>query len=533
MTAQELKNSILQLAIQGKLVKQDPSDEPASVLLEKIKEEREKLIEEKKIKKEKYSEIYKDSSDNHYYEKFEDGTINDITDEIPFEIPNSWCWARIGNFEEINLGFTYKPDYTEDGVYFLSVKDISGGKIDFSKAKKVSQKTYDNASYGSKPRKGDILFGRVGTMGKPQIIENDIPFCIFVSLGFFRDHLNLMNKKYICLWMESFLFQQQVNNNVKGAAQKNLNTGWLKKFLIPLPPLNEQERIINKFVTFEYIFDKYEKTYNILEKLNNSYKEELKKSLLQYAIQGKLVKQDLEDESAEILINKILDEKRELIKSKQMKKENLSVIYKDSTDNQFYEKFDDGKVVNITDEIPFDIPDNWAWTRLENLTTKQIKRGKSPKYIEKSNVYVFAQKCNQKNGMITLENAKFLDETTLKKYDDSDYIIESDIVINSTGNGTLGRVGIIRNKDISSKKVVPDSHVTLIRLINGVESNYIFYFLKYNQKYLESQATGSTNQTELSPEIIKKLLIPLPNTSEQLKIIEKIKILLNKIKTAE
>ena len=216
-----------------------------------------------------------------------------------------------------------------------------------------------------------------------------------------------------------------------------------------------------------------------------------------------------------------------------MKKENLSVIYKDSTDNQFYEKFDDGKIVNITDEIPFDIPDNWAWTRLENLTTKQIKRGKSPKYIEKSNVYVFAQKCNQKNGMITLGNAKFLDETTLKKYDDSDYIIESDIVINSTGNGTLGRVGIIRNKDISSKKVVPDSHVTLIRLINGVESNYIFYFLKYNQKYLESQATGSTNQTELSPEIIKKLLIPLPNTSEQLKIIEKIKILLNKIKTAE
>ena len=315
--------------------------------------------------------------------------------------------------------------------------------------------------------------------------------------------------------------------------QKNLNTGWLKNFLIPLPPLNEQERIINKFVTFEYIFDKYEKTYNILEKLNNSYKEELKKSLLQYAIQGKLVKQDLEDESAEILINKILDEKRELIKSKQMKKENLSVIYKDSTDNQFYEKFDDGKIVNITDEIPFDIPDNWAWTRLENLTTKQIKRGKSPKYIEKSNVYVFAQKCNQKNGMITLGNAKFLDETTLKKYDDSDYIIESDIVINSTGNGTLGRVGIIRNKDISSKKVVPDSHVTLIRLINGVESNYIFYFLKYNQKYLESQATGSTNQTELSPEIIKKLLIPLPNTSEQLKIIEKIKILLNKIKTAE
>ena len=234
-----------------------------------------------------------------------------------------------------------------------------------------------------------------------------------------------------------------------------------------------------------------------------------------------------------MLINKILDEKRELIKTKQIKKENLSVIYKDDTDNQFYEKFDDGRIVNITDEIPFDIPNNWAWTRLENLTTKQIKRGKSPKYVEKSNIYVFAQKCNPKNGIITLENAKFLDETTLKKYDKSDYIVESDIVINSTGNGTLGRVGIIKNEDIFSKKVVPDSHVTLIRIINSVEADYIFYFLKYNQKYLELQATGSTNQTELSPEIIKKILIPLPNTSEQLKIIERIEILLNKIKTAE
>ena len=108
MTAQDLKNSILQLEIQGKLVKQDPSDEPAYVLLEKIKEEREKLIEEKKIKKEKYSEIYKDSSDNHYYEKFEDGTINDITDEIPFEIPESWKWTRLKSISNIITGYSFK-----------------------------------------------------------------------------------------------------------------------------------------------------------------------------------------------------------------------------------------------------------------------------------------------------------------------------------------------------------------------------------------------------------------------------------------
>ena len=372
-----------------------------------------------------------------------------------------------------------------------------------------------------------------GTVGKSYLIKELVEkLYLNQRVACINAFNELININYIYTVIQSPFIKDLININ-KNSTNDNISMDLINNFLIPLPGINEQDKVINKLQAIHPIIFNYNLKYTLFENLNTSYKEELKKSILQYAIQGKLVKQDLNDESAKVLINKILDEKRELIKTKQIKKENLSVIYKDDTDNQFYEKFDNGKIVNITDEIPFDIPDNWVWTRLGNLTTKQIKRGKSPKYIEKSNVYVFAQKCNPKNGMITLENAKFLDETTLKKYDDSDYIIESDIVINSTGNGTLGRVGIVRNKDIFSKKVVPDSHVTLIRLINGVESNYIFYFLKYNQKYLESQATGSTNQTELSPEIIKKLLIPLPNTSEQLKIIEKIKILLSKIKTAE
>ena len=378
----------------------------------------------------------------------------------------------------------------------------------------------------------DLYLTIAGTIGKIGIIPEK-----FNNMNLTENAVKLCNiniNKYIVLYfLQSAYIQNIFNNKTNKVAQPKLAITRIEKTLFPLPPNNEQVKIINKIEKILSYIKEYDIKNNKLNLLNISYKEELKKSILQYAIQGKLIKQNINDESAEVLINKILDEKRELIKTKQIKKENLSVIYKDDTDNQFYEKFDDGRIVNITDEIPFDIPNNWAWTRLENLTTKQIKRGKSPKYVEKSNIYVFAQKCNPKNGIITLENAKFLDETTLKKYDKSDYIVESDIVINSTGNGTLGRVGIIKNEDIFSKKVVPDSHVTLIRIINSVEADYIFYFLKYNQKYLELQATGSTNQTELSPEIIKKILIPLPNTSEQLKIIERIEILLNKIKTAE
>jgi len=513
MTAQELKNSILQLAIQGKLVPQDPNDEPATVLLEKIKEERNKLIKEKKIKKEKYSEIYKDETDNHYYEKFEDGTINDITDDIPFEIPRSWSWCRIGNFEEINLGFTYKPDYTEDGVYFLSVKDISGGKIDFSKAKKVSQKTYDNASYGSKPRKGDILFGRVGTMGKPQIIETDIPFCIFVSLGFFRDHFDLINKKYICLWMESFLFQQQVNINVKGAAQKNLNTGWLKNFLIPLPPLNEQERIVNKFITFEDVFDKYDKAYNILEKLNNSYKEELKKSILQYAIQGKLMPQNSDDEDADILIQKVLAEKRKLIKEKQIKKENLSVIYKDDTDNQFYEKFDDGTIINITDEIPFDIPENWAWTRLCNVL--EIARGGSPRPIQ-------AYLTEADNGVNwikigdTEKGGKYINSTKEKIIPEgmkkSRFVKKGDFILSNSMS--FGRPYIL-NID----GCVHDGWLVFSNVDTCFFKDYLYYLLSSNFVYSQfcSRVSGAV-VNNLNSDKVKSTLIPLPPLTEQKQI---------------
>ena len=146
MTAQELKNSILQLAIQGKLVKQDPSDEPASVLLKKIKEEREKLIEEKKIKKEKYSEIYKDSSDNHYYEKFEDGTINDITNEIPFEIPDNWAWYRLNNIARIITGYYFKSTDLKENreVRVIRISDFDENGL---KANKIVRIDANNKYY--------------------------------------------------------------------------------------------------------------------------------------------------------------------------------------------------------------------------------------------------------------------------------------------------------------------------------------------------------------------------------------------------
>ena len=449
-------------------------------------------------------------SDNHYYEKFEDGTINDITEEIPFDIPKSWNICRLNMIASLDNGIKIK----NKKLPYLEAKYLRG---------KTSPTYLDN---GIEVFPNEFLILVDGENSGEVFInkENGYMGSTFKILNISQN----MNYEYIIFILR--YFQNYLKNSKKGAAIPHLNKELFKNLLITIPPFSEQERIVNKLKELELIINKYNFAYSKLENLNNSYKNELKKSILQYAIQGKLVKQDPNDEPAEILINKILNEKRELIKTKQIKKENLSVIYKDPTDNQFYEKFDDGKIVNITDEIPFDIPDSWRWIRLENLVIKQIKRGKSPRYVDKSNVYVFAQKCNPKNGEITLENAKFLDEEILNKYDESDFINKNDIIINSTGNGTLGRIGIIDEERIFLNKIVVDSHVTLIRINkNYINPYYIFYLLKTYQRYLESQASGSTNQTELSPEVIKKLLIPLPCTNEQNGVISKINSLLNLI----
>ena len=195
-----------------------------------------------------------------------------------------------------------------------------------------------------------------------------------------------------------------------------------------------------------------------------------------------------------------------------------------SVDNLHYEKFSDGTVKCIEDEIPFDVPNNWEWCRLQTICTKEIKRGKAPKYEEKSSVIVFAQKCNTKSGFIDISKAKFLAQNTLKKYADEDFLYYNDIIINSTGTGTLGRVGIYKKEDdIYSIKIVPDSHITTVRTIpSEINAQYIYYFLKFNQLYFENSGVGSTNQKELKPEVISTFLIAIPPLNEQNAIIGKV-----------
>ena len=188
-----------------------------------------------------------------------------------------------------------------------------------------------------------------------------------------------------------------------------------------------------------------------------------------------------------------------------------------------YEKVGKNEPVCIADEVPFEIPESWEWVRLKDLTTKEIKRGKSPKYADEGNVYVFAQKCNVKLGGIDISLAKFLDMRTFEKYPVEEYMIDEDIIINSTGNGTLGRIGMFRETDrINDFVIVPDSHVTIIRSCDQLKKDYLFYTLKYYQPYLEKLGEGSTNQTELRPSTVAELFIPIPPIGEQERIVTKL-----------
>ena len=236
--------------------------------------------------------------------------------------------------------------------------------------------------------------------------------------------------------------------------------------------------------------------------------QELKNSILQLAIQGKLVEQRPEERTAEELFQKIQEEKQRLIAEKKLKKEKPSP--------------------EITeDEKPFEIPESWKWCRLNDIVVKAIKRGKSPTYTDKSKVLVFAQKCNTKAGYIDLSLAQYLDEVKLSKYPADEFMIHNDIVLNSTGNGTLGRVGIYCNSvNPNNYLVVPDSHVTIIRPTNLLSIKYVFYSLKYYQPLMEKLGSGSTNQTELSANIVKAILFPLPPLAEQNRIVAKIEELL-------
>ena len=363
MNGKQLKNSILQWAIQGKLVPQDPNDEPARVLLDKIRQEKERLIKEKKIKRDKNASIIYRGEDNSYYEKMlATGEVKCIDEEVPFEIPQGWEWCRIVSLADVVRGGSPRPAgspiFYDGSIPFLKVADLTRESSIYVKS---FSSTIKEAGL-SKTRlveAGTLLLTNSGaTLGVPKICTFETTFndgvAAFLSLD---ERLKLYVYWFFCYMTDLY------RNINQGTAQPNLNTDIIKMTLVPIPPYKEQIRIVEELGNISPIIKHYEKAQDELDELNESIPKLIKQSILQEAIRGKLVPQLAEEGTAQELLEQIKEEKQKLVKEGKLKKSALndSVIFR-GDDNKYYEQIGK-KCLDITEQIPFDLPESWSWAR--------------------------------------------------------------------------------------------------------------------------------------------------------------------------
>ena len=510
MNGKQLKNSILQWAIQGKLVPQDPNDEPASVLLEKIRDEKARLIKEGKIKKNKNESFIFRGDDNSYYEKFlATGEVKCIDDEIPFEIPNGWEWCRLSLLIYPPKYGTSKKSVPSGILPVLRMGNIQDGEIVFDKLV-FSNDLDDNKKLLL--QYGDLLFNRTNSselVGKTAIFRGQ-------RNAIFAGYLILLrpifiNSEYLNLLLNT-PYARDYCNEVKtiGVQQCNINAEKISNLLVPIPSLFETVRIVEKVKNIALPIIKYGELYQKLKHLNGELPIILRKSILQEAIQGKLVPQIAEEGTAQELFEQIRQEKLQLVKEGKLKKSALtdSIIFK-GDDNKYFEKI--GKTEqDITDEIPFDIPNTWVWVRHNDLF--DISGGSQPpksKFIER-----------EKEGYIRLFQIRDYGSNPQPIY----IPLSTASKISQKGDILLARYGASLGKVFYAEYGA--YNVALAKVIPLYESRLIFQkyiFLYYCSSIYQNEIVNRSRcaQAGFNKEDLNSLLFPLPPLSEQYRIVEK------------
>ena len=449
---------------------------------------------------------------NTPYEKIGD-EVRSLADEVPFDIPDSWEWVRLGTLLGIISDGTHKtPNYVENGVPFLSVQNISKGYFDFTKVKYITEDEHRKLCERVAPQAGDILFCRIGTLGKAIRCTLNIEFSIFVSLGLLRP-IDPSVTDYLVFTINSPLGERWIQENKVGGGTHTykINLSDIPNMLIPLPPYQEQNRIFTKLQELKPILHEYGKTEERLDSLSEGFPEALKKSILQEAVQGKLVPQDPTDESAEDLLERIRAEKQRLIKEGKIKKDkHESVIFR--RDNSHYEKLD-GMERCIDDELPFEIPESWAWVRWGAIA-ESIQYGYNAPAKQEGRIRMVRISDIHENT-VAWSSVPFCD------IDDSDiptYLLQANDILFARTGGTVGKSFLVSEVPCES---IYAGYLIRTRYSSLLCPQYLKYFMESPLYWQQLKSgTTATAQPNCNGQTLAKMLLPLPPANEQLRIVD-------------
>ena len=517
MNGKQLKNSILQWAIQGKLVPQDPNDEPASVLLDKIRQEKERLIKEKKIKRDKNaSEIYR-GEDNSYYEKMlATGEVKCIDEEVPFEVPKGWEWCRLRDVIYPPKYGTSSKSLSNGDVPVLRMGNIQDGEVVYDKLV-FSNNVEDNRKYLLQD--GDLLFNRTNSaelVGKTAIFKGNrhvIYAGYLILLRPIKTNSEYLNYIFSSPYVRSYCKEVKTI----GVQQCNINAEKVSQLLVPIAPFEEQMRIVDKIKEVLPSVDKYSISQYNLDLLNVSLSECLKKSILQEAIQGRLVPQIAEEGTAKELLEQIKTEKQKLVKEGKLKKSALndSIIFK-GDDNKYYEHI--GQSIKcIDDEIPFEIPYNWQWTRLSYIssiyTGNSISEAeKRAKFMGVQGRYYIGTKDVGFDNKIVYDNGIFIP----LQYEQDFRIAPANSILMCIEGGSAGKKIAVLNQDVcfGNKLCCFSPFMEIEKFIYNYLQSPSFIDL-FNQN-----KTGIIGGVSIAK--VKDIVIPLPPLREQQRIVAQI-----------
>lgn len=475
MTPEQLKSSILQYAIQGKLVEQRAEEGTGEELFQKIKRKREVLIKEKIIKKDKRT----------------NSTIN--SREVPFDIPENWMWVTLGSIlNKLTDGTHRTPKYTSTGVKFVSVKDMSTGFLSLENTKFISEEEHKELFARCNPEKGDLILSKVGTTGVPAIVDTTEPFSLFVSVALLKFDCECVDVEFLYYMLMSPLVQAQATENTRGVGNKNWVLDAIASTMVVFPPLSEQKRIVKKLKELLPYVDRYAASYEKLEQFNAKFPEDMKKSILQYAIQGKLVEQRPEEGTGEELYQQIQAKKQRLVKEGKIKKEK--------------------PLPEITeDEVPFDIPESWAMVRFGSVVSLLSGTDFKPEDYN-----------NQGEGTVYITGASNLSEegVIVSRWTETPRNIANrgDVLLVCKGSG-YGKTVIC---DVDEAHIA--RQIMAVKKTENMSMAYIRYFLQANIQFIKSKGQGVIPGIDRAT--VLGMAFPIPPLAEQKRIVAKIEELL-------